>query len=247
MTAVRGSVLGYAVGLTVFAFLWMIYKPSRIGKLAFKTLISAAVYLLFFSSLFNDSSIVKNSKYLSRITNLSLTAVTVQTRFWAWQAGLKGGGKSPNDASWAGDRRILISLFQKLNPKFFVGSGSETLFDRAHNMFVEILVTMGIIGFLAYINIFIALFASLRKLLKNDEFIVYGAGLMSVTIAYIIHNSFIFDTSANLVVFFTIAGFISYLSIPAEDKNSTLGNKSRIFNPALINLTTAFLIILFRC
>ena len=27
MTAVRGSVLGYAVGLTVFAFLWMIYKP----------------------------------------------------------------------------------------------------------------------------------------------------------------------------------------------------------------------------
>ena len=244
MTAVRGSVLGYAVGLTVFAFLWMRHKKSRIERTVFNVLISSAVLFIIFSSLFNGSSFVKNSRYLSRITNLSLTSITVQTRFWAWQAGLKGWSESSKTIllGW-GPENFNIPFSKHFNPNFFVGSGSETLFDRAHNMFVEILVTMGIIGFLAYINIFIALLSSLRKLLKNNDFVIYGAGLISAIIAYMIHNSFIFDTSANFIVFFTIAGFISYLSVFTEEKGSTLEDKGRTLNPALINLITAFLII----
>lgn len=219
MTAVRGSVLGYAIGLTVFAFLWMRYKPSRVGKLAFKTLVSLAVLFFVFSLLFSDSPLVKNSKYLSRITNLSLTAVTVQTRFWAWQAGIKGWSESPKTIllGW-GPENFNIPFSKNFNPKFFVGSGSETLFDRAHNMFVEILVTMGIIGFLAYINIFIALFSCLRKLLKHSNFSSYAIGLIPLFVAYMIHNSFIFDTSANFIAFFTVMGFVSYLNLDKKEE-----------------------------
>ena len=39
MTAVRGSLLGYAVGLIVFAFLWTKYSRLRIGKLVSKGLV----------------------------------------------------------------------------------------------------------------------------------------------------------------------------------------------------------------
>ncbi len=219
MTAVRGSVLGWAVGMTIFAFLWMRHQKSRAGKLAFKTLIGLILLFIAFSFLFRDSSIVKDSRYLSRITNLSFTSVTVQTRVWAWQAGLKGWGENTKTIllGW-GPENFNIPFSKHFNPKFFVGSGSETLFDRAHNMFVEILVTMGLIGLLAYINIFVALFVSLKKLLKNDNFPVYGAGLISAIVAYIIHNSFIFDTSANFIVFFTVMGFVSYLNIDREEK-----------------------------
>ena len=240
MTAVRGSVLGYAVGLTVFAFLWMRYKKSRAGRLAFNTLIGLAVLFVVFSSLFNDSSIVKNSKYLSRITSLSLTSVTVQTRVWAWQAGFKGWSESPKTIflGW-GPENFNIPFSKNFNPNFFVGSGAETLFDRAHNMFIEVLVTMGIIGLLAYTNIFVSLFVSLRKLLKNNDLVVYGAGFIAVIIAYIIHNSFIFDTSANFIVFFTIMGFASYMSSGQKEAVQPAGPIRT--NRTLINITAIIL------
>ncbi len=229
MTAVRGSVLGYAVGITVFAFLWMRYKRSRVGKIAFKTFVGLAFLFIVFSSLFNDSSFVQNSRYLSRITDLSFASPTVRTRFWAWQAGFRGWSESPKTVilGW-GPENFNIPFSKHFNPKFFSGSGAETLFDRAHNMFVEILVTMGIVGFLAYIGIFVSLFSRLRRLMKSSELVIYGIGLTSGLIAYIIHNSFIFDTSASFIVFFTIAGFVSYVS-------SDQTNKGRITKPIITN------------
>src|SRR3989338_9747256 len=175
MTAVRGSLLGYAVGLTVFAFLWMKYKKSNIGRTLFKTLVVSVLLFIAFSFLFGNSSFVKESRYLSRITSLSFTSPTVQTRFWAWQAGLRGWRENPKTIllGW-GPENFNIPFSKNFNPKFFAGSGSETLFDRAHNMFVEVLVTMGIIGLLAYVYIFIAMFAFLRKFLKNNDLNIYG-------------------------------------------------------------------------
>jgi len=243
ITAVRGSVLGYAVGLTVFAFLWMRYMGSYVGKVAFKTFVVLAFLFIVFSFLFNDSSFVKNSRYLSRITDLSVNSITVQTRFWAWQAGLKGWSESPKTIllGW-GPENFNIPFSKHFNPKFFVGSGSETLFDRAHNMFVEILVTMGVIGFMTYINIFIVLFASLKKLLKNNDLVVYSAGLISAIIAYMIHNAFIFDTSANFIVFFTIIGFISWLG---SDQQPTTNNQQHNIKPnkTLINSVAIILVV----
>ncbi|OGM98976.1 MAG: hypothetical protein A2915_03375 [Candidatus Yanofskybacteria bacterium RIFCSPLOWO2_01_FULL_41_34] len=242
MTAVRGSILGYAVGLMVFAFLWMERKKSHTGRLVFGSLVGLVVLFVIFVGLFNNSSFVKNSGYLSRITNLSLTSVTVQTRFWAWQAGLKGWSENPKTIllGW-GPENFNIPFSKYFNPKFFVGIGSETLFDRAHNMFIEILVTMGLVGFLAYVNIFVSLFAHLRRLMKNNEFVVYGVGLTSAVVAYMIHNSFIFDTSANFVVFFTLAGYVSYFG--RERKEETKMSFPVIKNRFLIGILTIVLVV----
>ena len=243
MTAVRGSVLGYAVGITVFAFLWMKYKKSRIGKIAFNAFVGLACLFIVFSLLFRDSSLIKSSRYLSRITDLSLTSITVQTRFWAWQAGLNGWSEGPKTIllGW-GPENFNIPFSKYFNPKFFVGSGSETLFDRAHNMFVEILVTMGIVGFFAYINIFIALFSSLWRFLKDNDLVLYGAGLTPAIIAYMIHNSFIFDTSPNFIVFFTIAGFISYLNSDAKKETHVV--QTAVVKRSFINFAATILIVL---
>ncbi len=243
-TAVRGSVLGYVVGLTVFAFLWMRYTKSRIGKSVFNTLIGLIILFIVFASLFGDSSFIKGSKYLSRITDLSITSITVQTRFWAWQAGLKGWIESPKAIllGW-GPENFNIPFSKHFNPNFFVGSGAETLFDRAHNMFVEILVTMGIVGLLAYINIFASLFAFLRKMLKNNDFAIYGIGLIPAIIAYIIHNSFIFDTSANFITFFTITGFVSFLNFDIK-KETQVARPTVTTSGSFTNLVAMILIVL---
>src|SRR3989338_10804492 len=95
MTAVRGSLLAYAAGIMVFMFLWGLYRKSYFGRKSFGYLIGLMVVFIIFSLVFHDSSFVRKSKYLSRVTDLSLTSQTTETRFWAWEAGLKGWVDSP--------------------------------------------------------------------------------------------------------------------------------------------------------
>ncbi|OGN15473.1 MAG: hypothetical protein A3J47_02780 [Candidatus Yanofskybacteria bacterium RIFCSPHIGHO2_02_FULL_43_22] len=260
ITAVRGSVLAYAAGITIFAFLWGVYKKSRLGRLAFSYLVGLAVLFIVFSLLFGNSQFIEKSKYLSRITDLSLRSQTTETRFWAWEAGLRGWVDSPKTVllGW-GPENFNIPFSKYFNPKFYAGPGAETLFDRAHNMFVEILVTMGLVGLMSYLAIFGAIFVYLRGWLKNSELVAYGIGFIPLVIAYIIHNSFIFDTSANFIIFFTILGFISWLTprntnlkmnraadMASGDTRLNAANNVRgaiIKNRAFINMLTIGLVI----
>ena len=216
MTAVRGSIVGVVVGFLVFALLHSLVFKTKSGKNIFLGLISLAIFFIFMAMIFRNSGFVQNSPYFRRVTDFSSDTYTVNTRFWAWQAGLRGWEEGPKTIllGW-GPENFNIPFSKHFNPKFFRGPGSETLFDRAHNMFVEILVTMGLLGFLAYINMFISIFKVLwKKMHESREAALFSVGLIPLTIAYMIHNSFIFDTSANFLVFFTILGFISFLSLP---------------------------------
>ncbi len=250
MTAVRGSLLGLGVGLFVFIMGYVgIYRPEK----AKKALIGLVIFILALGGttlLFRNSSVVQNSGYLKRVTDFSINAYTVQTRFWTWQAGLKGWSESPRMIIFGwGPENFNIPFSKYFNPKFFNGIGSETLFDRAHNMFVEILVTMGLLGLLFYLGIFVEIFKELRKKIKErtpDR--IFGLGLGSLTIAYIIHNSFIFDTSANFLTFFSILGFVSCLStLDSFNKNVEHENRKRVLtikpNGALLKIVVMSLMI----
>jgi tetratricopeptide (TPR) repeat protein len=173
---------------------------------------------------------------LQRITDFSLSTYTVQTRLWAWQAGLEGWKESAKTIllGW-GPENFNVPFSKHFNPKFFRGPGSETLFDRAHNMFVEILVTMGLLTFLIYVAMFVATYHLLWKFTFKEHRIdrMVGIGLISLITAYIIHNCFIFDTSANFLVFFTVLGFITFLTAKpvTAAMPQALNPKSQIPNP----------------
>ncbi len=217
-TVVRGSILGMVVATIIFALIYPStgagYRKIRRALFGFLALAIAIEVILIFS---HNSNFVQNSSYLKRISDVSPRTYTVDTRLWAWQAGIEGwkDGAKTVVLGW-GPENFNIPFSIHFNPKFYNGPGSETLFDRAHNMFVEILVTMGILGFLSYIFIFVVLFGFLIKSLKQSpskEQRTYSAVLISGLVAYVIHNSFIFDTSANLLMFFVTMGFISWLSM----------------------------------
>lgn len=212
MTAVRGSLLATVVGLLLF--LWLASRKFRLRNitLAFRWLVVLGVLFFGFVLLFKDSSFVQHSRYLRRVTDVSPNTYTVQTRFWAWQAGLEGWSQDAKKITlgW-GPENFNIPFSLHFNPKFYNGPGSETLFDRAHNMFVEVLVTMGIVGFAAYVFLFVALFMALSRLRKReDSDALIGMGFVPLVVAYIIHNSFIFDTSANFIVFFAVLAFVAH-------------------------------------
>ena len=215
MTVVRGSILGLSVGALVFAGLYFHQTNSKQARKVFMALAGLAVIFIGFAFAFKNTSFVQDSPYLKRVTDFSISTYTVQTRFWAWQAGLKGWSESPQKIIFGwGPENFNLPFSKYFNPKFFNGPGSETLFDRAHNMFVEILVTTGLLGFIAYIYLFMVIFREMWRLKDKPEFRVPAIGFIAMTIAYMIHNAFIFDTSANFLVFFTALGFMSFLSAP---------------------------------
>ncbi|MBI2062883.1 MAG: tetratricopeptide repeat protein [Candidatus Yanofskybacteria bacterium] len=214
MTAVRGSILGVGVGFLLFAFLYTISSHSRTAKKILLGLVGLAVIFVGFAFAFKTSNFVKSSGYLTRLTDFSFQTLTVQTRFWAWRAGLTGWVETPKTILFGwGPENFNVPFSKHFNPKFFRGIGSETLFDRAHNQFVEILVTMGALAFLLYIALFaVAMRLLWKRVVQNGKERAIGVGLISLITAYIIHNSFIFDTSANFIIFFTVLGFIAWLT-----------------------------------
>ena len=214
MTAARGSLLGLAIGSFLFLSLYAFIYKSRKAKTAFMSFAFLGVLFIGVSLFAGDSKFIENSRYLRRITDLSFKSYTIQTRFWAWEAGIKGWKESPKTIllGW-GPENFNIPFSKHFNPKFYTGPGSETLFDRAHNMFVEVLVTMGIIGLISYSSIFYfsirSLFRRVNKVAKEEA--VYFIGMLSLLVAYMAHNFFFFDTSANFILFFTLLGFINFV------------------------------------
>lgn len=236
MTAVRGSLLALGVSVLIFALFYVWHFYRSIAKKFTLGLAGIALILILGALVLRNTSLVKNSGYLKRVTDFSLSNYTVETRFWAWQAGLKGWSSSVKTVAvgW-GPENFNIPFSINFNPKFFTGLGAETLFDRAHNMFVEVLVTMGLIGFLAYVSIFAAIFYCLRKIYKRGGNHLLAGGLTALFVVYIIHNSFIFDTSANFITFFMLLGFIYFLN----EEPTLLENKNSgtpvIKNPVLVS------------
>jgi O-antigen ligase len=248
MTAVRGSILGLGVGILLFTFLLAWNKNDRLAKKLFLYLAILALVFIASAFLLRSTSLVQDSSYLRRITDFSLDSITVQTRFWAWQAGLKGWSESFKTIVFGwGPENFNIPFSRYFNPKFFTGLGSETLFDRAHNMFVEVLVTMGLFGLVAYLGVFFTAIKELSKKLKErsgDE--IFAFGLIPLIVAYMIHNSLIFDTSANFIVFFSVLGFISFLSGTGHggDKNklNTSSADNKVHKSPLFKTVSVFLL-----
>jgi tetratricopeptide (TPR) repeat protein len=221
--------MGLGLGFLAFALLYSSAHKSKTGRKVLLGLVALLVLFVAFGLMFRDSDLVKNSGYLTRLTDFSLKTYTVQTRFWAWEAGFKGWKESFKTIllGW-GPENFNIPFSKHFNPNFFRGIGSETLFDRAHNQFIEVLVTMGLIGFTTYLSIYYFAFRNLWSNLNNVKYKHYAIGLIPLLIAYIIHNSFIFDTSSNFYVFFLIVGFIFYLSQENNGSSQTKPHQGRL-------------------
>lgn len=213
MTAVRGSLLAMIVATIVTLLLWSSHSRTRHARVALVSAIGGVLALVFLAILLRPTSLVQNSPYLRRVTDFSSSTFTVQTRFWAWSAGIQGWTDAPRYmlVGW-GPENFNIPFSKYFNPKFFTGPGAETFFDRAHNMFIEVLVTMGAVGILTYLGFFATLLWTLARFMRRtDDDRMIGIGFTAMTVAYAIHNSFIFDTSANFLTFFILLAFVVVL------------------------------------
>ncbi len=213
-TAVRGSLIGIVVGGLLWALLWSAVNRSKKAKTALLIGLTSLVVFVFLGVTLRSTEFIQRSSYLNRITDFSANTFTVKTRFWAWEAGFQGWSENARTilVGW-GPENFNVPFSKHFNPKFFTAPGAETFFDRAHNMFVEIIVTMGLVGFLAYLSLFVVSFRTYAGFMRLDgDTRILGIGFSAMTVAYAIHNSFIFDTSANFLTFFMLLAFATHVA-----------------------------------
>ncbi len=164
---------GAFIALVATILLFFIFNIFRLSNKKIKTYFIAITILLVtfgtFTFVNKDSNFVQNNDSLRRLTSVSLDERTVQTRFMTWESAWKGFKEKP--ILGYGQENFYIVFNKYFNPEIYSHSGSRIWFDRAHNIFIDHLITGGIIGLILYsILIFGPAWALLKKgVLKKSK------------------------------------------------------------------------------
>ena len=199
LTATRGAILGLFGGSILFSVLLTLTSREKIlrkwalGIIAFVVLVGAIFYAA------KDTELVKNNYVLKRFANLSFSEQTVTSRLTIWKMALRG--LRENSVLGWGPENFNLVFNKYYEPELWQ---QEPWFDRAHMIVFDWLISAGILGFLAYISIFISAFYLMWKSFSKIEIALF----VSLLAVYCFHNLFVFDNFTSYFMFFSILGFI---------------------------------------
>ncbi len=202
-TATRGAILGLIGGLAItgIILIWKERENRVYRKIGFAVLGSIVVLVGLFISVRN-TAFVHNSPVLVRFASLGPTEVKTQGRYFVWPMALKGFAEKPI-FGW-GQESFNYVFNKYYDPRMYA---QEQWFDRTHDVFLDWLISGGIVGFGAYASMYVALFYYIWR--KKSPFTLTERSVFTgMMAAYIFHNIFVFDNLISYIMFFSILGFV---------------------------------------
>jgi O-antigen ligase/tetratricopeptide (TPR) repeat protein len=227
-TETRGSMLGLFVGVIVSSFLFLFLDKKRpaLRWLAGGLIVFVAVFVALVFQ-FKDSNFIRSHTSLSRFASISLSQSTVGSRFMVWGMAIDGFKERPL-LGW-GQENFNVVFNKYYNPGMYA---QEQWFDRAHDIFLDWLISAGIIGLLLYLLLFISgvflawepetvtdekgLFQKIRHawsrhLSGNEQDKILERSILTGLFAsYFVHNIFVFDNLWSYVLFFSLLAFLHH-------------------------------------
>lgn len=210
----RGAFLGLVggVGVAALLYLWLTRRERALmwarrtvaGILIMGALLGGGLFVL------RNNATLQQLPLAAPIISLyqafsSPTQSTQGARLMIWGIAFDALKERPL-LGW-GPENFIIPYARHYNPSMF---GNEPWFDRAHNMFFEWFVAGGVIGGSLYLFLFIALFVLLwhgwRQKIFSAEEVALFCGLI---IAYMIQNTFVFDTIVSYLLFFGLGAYLT--------------------------------------
>lgn len=214
MTAVRGALLGFGAGLSVLAVYSALALKQRISLKASRRKIfaGAALVIILLSGvwqLWGGKS--SDSPYFRRVTDFSFEQTTIRQRLLVWQIALNGfldfsKFQISNSKFWFGwGPENFGSVFStEYDPKLFA-TPDDVLFDRAHNIIFDLIITQGVIGLMFIIFLGVAVISAVRSL----EFSRFQKNTFyALLIAYFVQNLFFFDLFSTFLMMSVFLGFL---------------------------------------
>jgi len=211
-TGIRGALVGVGFGgmeilcLAIFIFKHKIRRRAVIILVALAIIGAAVFFIVRLPVVANKFPTLAAA---SNPVNL-LQSGTAQTRLMSWDIAWQGFLKHPWLGMGMGNYEVIFNQFY--NPKFLNYGFKETVWDKPHNWLLELLVSSGIFGGLAYLALYAIAGQILLAQVKEKEKITEKLApiiLTSGLLAYFIQNLFLFETFDALLMFFVTLAFIS--------------------------------------
>lgn len=198
----RGTMIGAVVGGLITLGIVAQSEKGRARKMFAGVFIVVAI-LVSSIFVFKNTTFIKSSSTLSRLSSISPSDLTGSSRLAMWTISYHAWLEKPllgygqDNFSYIFARKFLPEKMCNLEPWY----------DRSHDVFFDWLVAGGALGLLSYLSLYgVALSLVWRKINTvplREKAIITGA-----IIGYFIHNIFVFDNLTSYILFAALLGYI---------------------------------------
>jgi O-antigen ligase/Tfp pilus assembly protein PilF len=223
-TGTRGTILSVVGGVTLTLLLIAFFDKEHktLKKYAIGSLVGMVVLIAGFIAA-KDTAFVKESPTLFRMSTISFTERTVESRFMIWKMSWEGVKERPI-LGWGQDNFLYV-FSKHYDPKMY---NQEPWFDRSHNVFFDWMIAGGALGILSYLSLFAAAIYYLWFSRKHHFTVVERSILTGMFAGYFIHNVFVFDNLTSYIFFFGALAYIHTLEAPKpEGEKAAVSHKRK--------------------
>ena len=207
LSGAEAAKLSFLFGLVLLFFLWLFFCQK--GNLKWLGAALLALYFIFALS-FTFLALQPEGFVRKEIVEKTLgLGETFGGRFVVWETAWRGFLEKPF-LGW-GPENFDLSFFKHYNSCFGTARcGGDIWYDRAHNIIFDTLVSIGLLGMLSYIGIFLSVFYLLWRNYFRNNIDFWAAGIFSsLLISYSIQNLTVFDMVSSYLMFFLVLGFVA--------------------------------------
>ena len=209
LTQTRGAMLGL-VGSVLFLLGWYLCgSASRKAKLVCGGLLLFVVLMSSLMLLNRQSAWVRSHPTLFRYTTLSLKDPSIENRVATWRAAAVAIQDRPifgwglENFKNAFDAHFPNEIYRSLY--------TEVWFDRAHNLFIDVATTTGLIGLAAYLTFYGLILTFLMRQWYRTKDPAGSLVLVALLLAYLLQGLFTFDTINTDVTLYLVLAYVVYL------------------------------------
>lgn len=115
--------------------------------------------------------------------------------------------------------------------------------DKPHNSYVELVMSLGILGLAIYIAMIGAVIWSVLRLRNNPKHTFFVASVFGFLTAYLVNNVILFDTMTSTVLFFAFIAWVASYCYSAENSESIVLSKTGNYIEWLIRAGLVVLVV----
>ena len=218
LSGTRGAFIGLVAGLLAFAVGYLVWGQVGRVRLASLLLIGSVLGmvlgLILSRSVIAPEGVGSAHEMLSRVAGTGLNDDSLRGRLNSNLVGLRGFAARPA-LGW-GPENFAVAYDRHLTADMVAMSTAS--FDQAHNKLIEELTTKGILGFSAYIAIWLYMLWVIARRVGQQAsqaqiFTLFAGAALT---GYFVQNLFLFDTPGTVVQFVLLMGFIVYVDTAPE-------------------------------